>query len=64
MKQISQELIQKKEKALKCSCDDHWRREISTGHSWVCRIHQAILAEWNESGLDPQHATMIGKPIH
>jgi hypothetical protein len=29
-----------------CNCDlDNWQPEQSTGHSWVCRIHKAAMAE-------------------
>lgn len=29
-----------------CNCDlDNWEPERDTGHSWVCRIHKAAVAE-------------------
>lgn len=29
-----------------CNCDlDNWEPEQTTGHSWVCRIHRAAIAE-------------------
>lgn len=31
-------------KTMRCNCDlDNWEPELSTGHSWVCRIHKAAL---------------------
>lgn len=31
-----------------CNCDlDNWEPERTTGHSWVCRIHKAVLATVN-----------------
>ena len=31
---------------LECNCDfDSWQPEVSTGHSWVCRIHKAVMAK-------------------
>lgn len=33
-------------KTMQCNCDlDRWEPELSTGHSWVCRIHKAVIAE-------------------
>lgn len=33
-------------KTMACNCDlDRWQPEGSTGHSHVCRIHKAALAE-------------------
>lgn len=32
------------EKTMQCNCDlDNWEPEQNTGHSWVCRIHEAAL---------------------
>jgi hypothetical protein len=29
---------------MRCNCDlDNWVPEESTGHSWVCRIHKAVM---------------------
>ncbi len=34
------------EKTMQCNCDlDNWEPEDSTGHSFVCRIHKAALAQ-------------------
>lgn len=34
------------EKTMGCNCDlDNWEPEITTGHSWVCRIHKQALEE-------------------
>lgn len=34
---------------MQCTCDlDNWEPEAPTGHSWVCRIHKAIVAEAND----------------
>lgn len=31
------------EETMQCNCDlDNWEPERSTGHSWVCRIHEAV----------------------
>lgn len=33
-------------KTMRCNCDlDNWEPERSTGHSWVCRIHKAVIAQ-------------------
>ena len=33
-----------KANGMRCNCDlDNWEPEVSTGHSWVCRIHKAAL---------------------
>ena len=33
-------------KTMGCNCDlDNWEPERSTGHSWVCRIHKAAIAQ-------------------
>lgn len=32
------------EKVMKCNCDlDKWQPECTTGHSWVCRIHEKVV---------------------
>jgi hypothetical protein len=32
-------------KTERCFCDlDNWEPELSTGHSWVCPIHEKALA--------------------
>lgn len=31
---------------MQCNCDlDNWEPTQQTGHSWVCRIHKAVMAE-------------------
>lgn len=31
---------------MRCNCDlDKWEPERRTGHSWVCRIHKAVVEE-------------------
>ena len=31
-------------KTMQCNCDlDNWEPELSTGHSWVCRIHRKLM---------------------
>lgn len=36
--------VRELEKAMQCNCDlDNWTPEETTGHSWVCRIHQAAM---------------------
>lgn len=36
---------------LQCNCDlDNWEPEPETGHSWVCRIHKALLAHRKDVG--------------
>lgn len=33
-------------KTIRCNCDlDNWEPEAETGHSHVCRIHKAVMAE-------------------
>jgi len=40
-------IVNEKEKIMQCNCDlDNWQPETITGHSWVCRIHKAAIAEW------------------
>ena len=40
-------IVKEKEKIMRCNCDlDKWQPEISTEHSWVCRIHKASMSEW------------------
>jgi len=35
-----------REDGMGCNCDlDNWEPERATGHSWVCRIHKAAMAE-------------------
>jgi hypothetical protein len=42
LREIATELA----KTLPCNCDlDNWAPENTTGHSWVCRIHKAALAQ-------------------
>ncbi len=34
-------------KTMRCNCDlDNWEPEQATGHSYVCRIHKAALAQF------------------
>lgn len=34
------------DEGMRCNCDlDNWEPEPSTGHSWVCRIHNAAMTE-------------------
>ena len=34
------EIVKELEKTMRCNCDlDNWQPEKSTGHTWVCRIH-------------------------
>ncbi len=34
---------------MQCNCDlDKWQPEMSTGHSWVCRIHKAAMRPSDE----------------
>ena len=38
------ECVAEAEKTMRCNCDlDNWVPEHSTGHSWVCRIHNAAF---------------------
>lgn len=38
-------------KTMRCNCDlDRWEPERSTGHSWVCRIHKAVIAKLKGQG--------------
>lgn len=39
-KDIAKELS----RTMQCNCDlDRWEPEQTTGHSWVCRIHKAVI---------------------
>jgi len=41
LKEIAKEL----EKTMQCNCDlDKWEPERSTGHSFVCRIHNKAIS--------------------
>jgi len=51
MKRLTREsikdIVEEKKRTLRCNCDlDNWQPETTTGHSWVCRIHKASIAEW------------------
>lgn len=52
MKRMNREslkpIVDEKAKEIRCNCDlDNWQPDTRTGHSWVCRIHKAAVAEWN-----------------
>ena len=35
------------EKDMRCNCDlDKWGPELTTGHSFVCRIHRAAMERY------------------
>lgn len=37
-------IVEELKKTMRCNCDlDNWQPEPSTGHSWVCRIHNAAM---------------------
>jgi len=43
-----EEIVKEAEKEMGCNCDlDNWQPETDTGHSWVCRIHKAAKARFN-----------------
>ena len=47
-------IVAKLEKTMQCSCDlDRWEPTKETGHSWVCQIHKAALAEAKKLGVNP-----------
>jgi len=57
MKKLTRESIQpivdKFAKILHCNCDlDNWQPDARTGHSWVCCIHKAAIAEWKQIGAN------------
>jgi hypothetical protein len=38
-------------KTMQCNCDlDRWEPTTTTGHTWACRIHKAVLAMPYEDG--------------
>jgi hypothetical protein len=42
--QYDNALVELYENKLQCNCNlDNWQPEQSTGHSWVCRIHNAVI---------------------
>lgn len=46
MKLTLKEIAKKYEAEMQCNCDlDNWQPELNTGHSHVCRIHKAAMAE-------------------
>ena len=45
-KQTLREIAKEIAKTMRCNCDlDNWQPDTRTGHSWVCRIHRAAMAE-------------------
>ena len=46
------EIAKELRKTMGCNCDlDRWEPERApnyTGHSWVCRIHEAAIAEYKK----------------
>ena len=45
-KQEKHDLSKELRKTMQCNCDlDNWEPERSTGHSHVCRIHKAAIAD-------------------
>ncbi len=43
-------IADKKALEMRCNCDlDNWQPDTRTGHSWVCRIHKAAIAEWDRT---------------
>ena len=41
------EIVTEMENKMRCCCDlDNWQPESTTGHTWVCRIHQAAIERW------------------
>jgi len=50
LKEIAVEI----EKTMHCNCDlDNWQPLPDTGHSTVCRIHNAALEKWRN---EPEEA--------
>ena len=46
MEKSLREIAKALSKSMRCNCDlDNWQPEQNTGHSWVCRIHNASLAQ-------------------
>jgi hypothetical protein len=44
-----------KEGGMRCNCDlDTWEPEPSTGHSHVCRIHNAAIAKAEATPRSPR----------
>jgi hypothetical protein len=40
------ERVAELEKVHKCNCNlDNWQPQITTGHSWVCRIHRLATGQ-------------------
>ena len=45
------EIVEELEKTMQCNCDlDAWQPERSTGHSHVCRIHNAAKERFKYGG--------------
>jgi hypothetical protein len=45
----AREIAERLSTTMQCRCDlDNWQPENSTGHSWVCQIHKAAMAEWSK----------------
>jgi len=48
-KPAAREIAERLAKTMQCRCDlDNWQPEKVTGHSWVCPIHKASMAEWSK----------------
>ena len=47
LQQIANEIYKN---GMSCNCDlDKWEPERNTGHSWVCRIHKAVINNSSEA---------------
>lgn len=47
MKTIKEFAIELKENGMRCNCDlDNWEPEQDSGHSNVCRIHNAAIDKY------------------
>ena len=47
LKKTLSEIVLEVEKELSCNCDlNNWEPERSTGHSWVCRIHEEAVKRY------------------
>jgi hypothetical protein len=48
-------IVKRLEPEMQCNCDlDNWQPEPTTGHSWVCRIHQLAIARHKNAEKDPE----------
>ena len=63
MEKTIKEIVKELEKTMQCNCDlDRWEPERKTGHSWVCRIHEAAMRRYYHPSLQKRKEYRSGNP--